>query len=157
MNVNNSSQPRLPVLHTEGYPHIIMGEDQMNKVLYASTVTNGQRNFYFDSNGDWYEGKFTKILGRTNLLKRLLGFFDIITVDMKFHKMEEPAMTEKQFLRYLMEATTTISFRDNTGYPRGSKDYVKLVRSEFRKCETASDILQWLIKYKITMKSWDTY
>lgn len=150
-------KPQLPVLLTEDYPHVITEESQLFRVKYASTITNKEPNYYLDSNGDWFEGKFTKILKRTSLIKRWLWYDDVITVDVTFHKLDQPPMTDQKFERYLMEATLTVSWRDNTGYPRGSKEYTKLVRAEFRQCASASDIIQWLIKYDITMKPWDKW
>ena len=149
--------PLLPVLLTEDYPHVITDESQLCRVQYASTITNKEPNYYLDSNGDWFEGKFTKILRRTSLVKRWLWYDDVITVDMTFPKLDQEPMTDQKLKRYLLEASSTVTFRDNTGFPRGSKEYTKLVRAEFRTCESTAEVIQWLIKYKITMKPWDRW
>lgn len=153
----NSLKPKLPVMLWEGYPHVIKDESQLSRVLYGSTVTNREPNYYLDSNGKWFEGKFTKILKRTNFFKRIIGWNDVILVDMAFHIMERPPESDYKLKRYLMEAASIVSYKKNTGYPWGSKEYTKLVKDEFRRCETASDVIQWLIKYNITMKPWDKY
>ena len=150
-------KPKLPVMLWEVFPHVIKDESQLSLVRYGSTVTNREPNYYLDSNGNWFEGKFTKILKRTNFFKRVIGFDDVILVDMTFHIMEWPPESDQNLKRYLIEAASSVSFDKSTGYPWGLKEYTKLVKADFRKCETASEVIQWLIKYNITMKAWDKY
>ena len=66
-------KPKLPVMLWEVFPHVIKDESQLSLVRYGSTITNREPNYYLDSNRNWFEGKFTKILKRTNFFKRVIG------------------------------------------------------------------------------------
>ncbi|MEI7986730.1 MAG: hypothetical protein WCI55_13975 [Armatimonadota bacterium] len=148
---------KLPVLHMEEYPRVVEEQAMLLKVQYASTTDPILPNYYLDSNGDWFIGVYSKVSARVNPILRMLGYSDVVKVDMKFEKLSEPPVSAKKLDRYFLDAADVVSYQKGTGYSWGSKEYTKLVRAEYKTCVTSADKIQWLIKYKLRMTVWGKY
>lgn len=122
---------KLPAIHCECGPRIVRTLDELKTLRYVNAVTNLQRQYFVDAQGEWFEGRVTVIYARSGWIQRLIGN-DFIRVGYEFVRLAEPPMNRAKFYRFCT---------DTIGSKRADAKHQQKL---FRELTTVPEIVDWL-------------